>query len=229
MKQIFTLAVILAALSSNAQTNPVTCYTFDPGKVNKKLSSTLDSLYQEDQRYRMELSKLKKENAPKSVVDSLSAIIKTKDNSNLAFVEKWINKHGWLGPEEIGFMGVQAVFLVIQHADLKTQKKYYPMLKKAEREGNILSSNVALIEDRIAIREGRNQTYGSQFYVDPESKKNIVYPLENVEDVDRLRKSVGLQPMKEYVKDWSIESYTSNLPEAALLLKKSKSKNNDRK
>lgn len=222
MKKIFTLSIVLVTLSFNAQTNPVTSYTFDPGKVDKVLSARMDSLYQEDQKYRLELGKLKKEKAPQKVLDSLSAVIKVKDSSNLAFVEKWIDKHGWLGPQEIGFMGIQAVFLVIQHADLKTQKKYYPMLKKAEREGTILSSNIALLEDRIAVREGRKQTYGSQFYVDSESKKNIVYPLENVEDVDGLRKSMGLQPMQEYLKDWSVEGYASNLPEATLHLKKSK-------
>lgn len=53
----------------------------------------MDSLFQEDQKYRLELSKLKKEKAPKKMLDSFSALIKTKGSSNLVFVEKWINKH----------------------------------------------------------------------------------------------------------------------------------------
>jgi len=52
--------------------------------------------------------------------------------------------------------------LVIQHASLRTQKKYYPLILEAEKNRKILSSNVAILEDRIAIREGRQQTYGSR-------------------------------------------------------------------
>lgn len=134
----------------------------------------MDSLFQEDQKYRLELSKLKKEKAPKKMLDSFSALIKTKGSSNLVFVEKWINKHWWLGPQEIGFIGVQALFLVIQ----QDPEEVLSLLKKAESEGNIISSNVAILEDWIAVRESWNQTYGSQFYVDSEKRKTLFIQLK---------------------------------------------------
>lgn len=221
-KKISMLTFLL--LTGWAISAQVTSYNYDPGKINKEQAATMDSLYQEDQQYRQTLVKLKKENAPQNSLDSLAAIIKNKDSLNLIFVEKWIDKHGWPGPEGVGFQGVQALFLVIQHADLKIQKKYYPLIKKAESESKMLSSNVAIMEDRIAVREGRNQPYGSQFYYDAEMKKNIVYPVADIEKLEQFRKSMGLQPMNEYLKDWSVEAYKLNLMYAQKLLDKLKAK-----
>jgi hypothetical protein len=51
--------------------------------------------------------------------------------------------------------------MVIQHADLPMQERYLPMIRKAERDGEILSSNLAIMEDRIAMRHGEKQIYGS--------------------------------------------------------------------
>lgn len=212
-----SLLVLLLNQSLCAQ---VTTYSYDPNAIDKALTAQLDSLYKEDQQYRIALGKLKKEGVPQKSVDSLTALLKKADSSNLVFVEQLIAKHGWITPGQAGFMGTQAVFLVIQHADLEAQKKYYPLIKQAEKDGNILSSNVAILEDRIAVREGKPQPYGSQGYYDAEKKKTYVYPLKDLNNLDSLRKSMGLQPMKEYIKDWDPEDYQSYLPHAKELLKK---------
>ena len=212
-----SLLVLLLNQSLCAQ---VTAYSYDPNAIDKALAAQLDSLYKEDQQYRIALGKLKKEGAPQKSVDSLTALLKQADSSNFVFVEQLIAQHGWITPGQAGFMGTQAVFLVIQHADLEAQKKYYPLIKQAEKDGNILSSNVAILEDRIAVREGKPQPYGSQGYYDAEKKKTYVYPLKDLNNLDSLRKTMGLQPMKEYIKDWNPEDYTSYLPYATELLKK---------
>lgn len=203
----------------------VTSYQFDPDKVNTTLANKIDSLYQEDQKYRIELAKLMKKKASKESLDSIKAIIQEKDRSNLIFVMQLIDKQGWLTPQDIGFQGVQTLFLIIQHADLQTQKKYYPLILQAEKEGNMLSANVALLEDRIAVREGRPQTYGSQGYYDASKKKTFIYPLVDAKNLDQLRSSRGLGPMKDYKKDWNITDYQSYLPYAQQLLKKAKEEN----
>lgn len=203
----------------------VTSYNFDPNKVNKTLAAKMDSLYQEDQKYRLELSKLEKQGAPKKQLDSLRKIVSAKDSTNLILVRQLIDKHGWLGAQDIGFQGTQALFLVIQHADLKTQKKYYPLIRKAEKEGNILSSNVAILEDRIAVREGKNQPYGSQGIYDAVNKKSLIYPVKDLKNLDSLRKSRGLPPMKEYKKNWDVDEYLADLKYAETALKKLKQAN----
>lgn len=213
--------MFLSAFSSYAQ---VTSYMIDPGKIDQKLSSRLDSLFLEDQKYRLQSARLKKEGASAKTLDSLTQIIKTKDVSNLQFVEKLLARHGWLAPEKVGMEGTQAVFLVIQHADLDTQKKYYPLILQAEKDGQILSSNVAILEDRIAVREGRKQHYGSQAFYDADAKRTIVHPLENPENIDEFRKLRGLPPMKDYLKDWNLTDYKADLPKAKQHLEKQLSK-----
>ena len=203
----------------------VTSYNFDPNKVNNTLAAKMDSLYQEDQKYRLELSKLEKKGAPKQQLDSLRKIVSAKDSTNLILVRQLIDKHGWLGAQDIGFQGTQALFLVIQHTDLKTQKKYYPLIRKAEKEGNILSSNVAILEDRIAVREGKNQPYGSQGIYDAVNKKSLIYPVKDLKNLDSLRKSRGLPPMKEYKKNWDVNEYLADLKYAETALKKLKQAN----
>ncbi|MBX3253819.1 MAG: hypothetical protein KF862_06725 [Chitinophagaceae bacterium] len=205
----------------------VISYSFDPDKVNKGLAAQMDTLYQEDQRTRMELIGLIKGGASQKALDSFRAIIKLKDSANLVFAEQIISKYGWPGAQEIGMQGAQALFLVIQHADLKTQKKYYPLIKQSEKEGKVLSANVAILEDRIAVREGQPQLYGSQGYFDKEKNKTFIYPLKDVENLDSLRKSMGLQPMNKYIQDWDVEAYKSYLPYAEQLLKKSRQENSN--
>src|SRR5262245_22426742 len=53
------------------------------------------------------------------------------DSTNLVQVETLIKKYGWPGKGFVGTKGNRAVFLVIQHADLKTQEKYLPVLEES--------------------------------------------------------------------------------------------------
>lgn len=204
-----SLTFLLFTLSIYAQ---VTSFNFDPNKVNLAWSTKMDSLFQEDQQARLLMMHLKKEGANKQQIDSVQAVIRKKDEANLRFVTSLIDEQGWLGPQEVGFQGAQALFLVIQHANLKTQKKYYPLIVEAEKEGKILSSNVAILEDRIAVREGRPQTYGSQGFYDEKQKKTLVYPLVDAEKIDELRKARGLSTMQAYFPNWNLQDYSKQLP-----------------
>lgn len=73
-----------------------------------------------------------------------------------------LDERGWLGPDVIGQTGNSTLFLVIQHADLVTQEKYLPMMREAVTKGNAKGSSLALLEDRVLIRNGKQQRYGSQ-------------------------------------------------------------------
>ncbi len=45
-----------------------------------------------------------------------------KDSLNLQKISQILDKYGWVGAEKVGEKANQTLFLVIQHADLKTQK-----------------------------------------------------------------------------------------------------------
>lgn len=93
-------------------------------------------------------------------------IMREKDSIHLVIVENILNERGWPGPEVIGYTGNLCLWLVIQHSDKETQEKYIQMMRDAVEKGNARSDELALLEDRLALRQGRKQIYGSQLGYD---------------------------------------------------------------
>ena len=143
-------------------------------------------------------------------------IIQEKDSINLIAVSSILDQYGWLGSEVVGQQGNSALFLVIQHADINTQQKYLPMMREAVKSGKARGSNLALLEDRVALRQGKKQIYGSQIGRDPITNLYFVSPLEDPDNVDKRRAEVGLGPLADYVSKWNIqwdvEQYKKDLP-----------------
>jgi hypothetical protein len=106
---------------------------------------------------------------------------------------------------------------VIQHADIATQQKYLPMMREAVKKGNARPSSLALLEDRVLLRTGKNQIYGSQIGTDPKTNLNYVLPLDDPENVDKRRAEVELQPLADYISHWNltwdVEAYKKQLPD----------------
>jgi hypothetical protein len=138
------------------------------------------------------------------------------DSLNLIKVTTLIDKYGWLGPADIGEDGNATLFIVIQHAHLETQQKYLPMMRSAVKSGHAKASSLALLEDRVALREGKKQIYGSQVYVGMNGNGSYVLPLEDPENVDQRRARVGLGTLADYLKQfnmtWDVEKYRRDLP-----------------
>ena len=99
------------------------------------------------------------------------------------------------------------------------------MMREAVQMKKASGSSLALLEDRVALGEGRKQTYGSQIGFDESSGKYYVLPLEDPDKVDQRRASVGLGPLADYVKRWDViwdgEADKKQLPEIEALQKKS--------
>jgi hypothetical protein len=193
--------------------------------LNKPLVKILDSIYVEDQKYRMQLDSISKQFGWKSEeVQSLRKIIHEKDSLNQIVVKKIINEHGWLGADIIGEQGNLTLFLVIQHSDLATQLEYLPLMREAVKRGNASASSLALLEDRTALGQGKHQIYGSQIWSNPETGELFVAPLIDPKNVDQRRAEVGLGTLSDYVGiwqlKWNVEEYIQKLPEYEAMLKK---------
>ena len=190
---------------------------------NQQISADLDAIWKTDQGIRMELIQLQQQGKTNtSEFKELISEMKTQDSINQKKVIE-ILQNGW--PENLNLQQNQTIFLVIQHADVDTQKKYLPIIESAVKNGKTLASNLALLKDRIALREGGKQIYGSQVWYDAKTGKNYVQPIENPEKVDSLRAEVGLPDMKTYLRqafqmDWSLEQYYKDLPKLKELLPK---------
>ena len=91
------------------------------------------------------------------------------------------------------------------------------MMRKAAKDGNASPGSLALLEDRVALRQGNRQIYGSQIGRNAETGAFYVLPLADPKNVDDRRASVGLQSLQDYVAGfdiaWDAEAYIKQLPE----------------
>ncbi|HLA55585.1 MAG TPA: DUF6624 domain-containing protein [Flavobacterium sp.] len=189
----------------------------EEAKLNKPLMAELEIIIKDDQKLRKQMPEVEKQFGKKSPeVEALWKQIEETDVANLAKITNILDKYGWVGPDVVGAIGNQALFLVIQHSDIKTQEKYLPMMRDAVKKGNARAESRALLEDRVALRQGKRQIYGSQIGDNPETGNSYVLPLEDAENVDKRRASVGLGPLAAYVSRWKIiwdaKQYAKDLP-----------------
>lgn len=193
--------------------------------LNKPLMNQLIKIYNDDQSERYKIEGVRKEFGVNSKeLKSLWKVIETKDSINLFAVKKILDTYGWVGPDVVGDLGNSTLFIVIQHADLKTQEKYLPMMKDAVKSNKASGSDLALLKDRIEIRNGRKQIYGSQIGTFPNSLNYYVSPLIDPDNVDKRRATVGLGTISEYISywnlKWDVEQYKKDLPHLIEIEKK---------
>lgn len=95
-----------------------------------------------------------------------------------------------------------AIFLVIDHAEVEAQKRYYRDVVKAARRGYIGRSSQVTLRDRILMYENKRQKYGTQTvsFSRGDSTACYVWPVARPQSLDRRRSRVGLPTMDEYVK-----------------------------
>lgn len=186
--------------------------------LEKPLVEKLDSIYQEDQKYRMQIDQIEEKFGRNSKeMSELWKTIQEKDSLNLIKVKEILDTRGWLGPDVVGGQGNSTLFLVIQHADLETQQHYLPMMREAVKDKRARGSELALLEDRVAMRLGKKQIYGSQIGQNQETGEYYVFPLEDPDHVNERRASVGLGPIESYISRWNIkwdvEAYKKQMAE----------------
>lgn len=172
---------------------------------DKPLVAQLDTIYQLDQSYRRQIGEIEEKYGRES--DEMKAhwkLIHETDSINLFRIKNILDERGWLGSDVIGNQGNSTLFLVIQHADLETQLEYLPMMREAVKQGNASASSLALLEDRVALRQGKPQIYGSQVGRNAETGQYYVSPLIEPEKVNERRAEVGLGTIEDYISHWNM-------------------------
>ncbi len=91
------------------------------------------------------------------------------------------------------------------------------MMREAVQKGNASPSNFAYLVDRVALRQGKKQSYGSQLARDQFTGEYYILPLLDPDNVDKRRTEVGLEKLQDYVSHmgmtWNVEEYKKKLPE----------------
>lgn len=136
-------------------------------------------------------------------------LVAREDSTNEAEVEAIIQERGWVGKSLVGGKANMALWLVIQHAPLETQEKYLPLMRESAMKGESSGAHLAMLEDRIRMRNEEPQIYGSQITIDPATGQNMFYEILEPEYVNQRRREVGLGPIEDYARrfglEWTIE------------------------
>lgn len=168
-----------------------------------KLARELMQRMAEDQRVRFALDDLFKKQPTSGPIMSkegmsLANEMQKIDRDNTAFMKTVIEKHGWPGKSLVGEEAANAAWLMVQHADLepKFQERCLDLIKEAFKGGEVTGQQVAYLTDRVLVKQGKKQLYGTQFAGFGNDVKPA--PIEDEANVDARRKEVGLSTMAEY-------------------------------
>ena len=102
----------------------------------EKIKKILKQVYEDDQKYRKKSKKMLDKHGRDSI-EVKEAIIEMEklDKKNRERIEIILKEYGWLGEDIIGVKENATIFLVIEHADLESQLKYYPIMEEAVELG----------------------------------------------------------------------------------------------
>ena len=165
---------------------------------DKPLREQLKNMVREDQAVRYEYIKAWQA-GDSSSADSLLKRMQYVDSVNLRQVTDILDSRGWVGRDVIGD-ACEVFWVIIQHAGLEAQGKYLPLFREAVERGELQAGAVAMMEDRVAVFEGRPQRYGSQLQRG-EDGTYTPFELLDADKVDKWRAEVGMAPLSEYLKE----------------------------
>jgi len=162
---------------------------------DKPLAHTYSAMLKDDQALRGRyIEILRKEHRGEPVdakeKDRLESTIFDADTANQDKLDRLILQCGWPGRLDAKRAAFSA-FIIIQHAPLDYQLKYYERVAAANRRGEIPSDKFAWLVDRIRMKQGKPQLYGTEF----DYGSGEVAPIDDPANLDRRRKAMGLPPM----------------------------------
>lgn len=116
------------------------------------------------------------------------------DADNTAYLVALVGELGWIAPELFGDDAALAAFLIVQHSGhLPLMMGALPHVRAA---GQL--EDYALLYDRLEIRQGGKQRYGSQLGWAEDGAMGLL-PIETLEGIDEIRATVDLPPLAEYL------------------------------
>ena len=106
---------------------------------------------------------------------------------------------GFPTPRDVGYDGVSAAWLLLQHADADPgfQRRMLDQLLADPERYAVRSDELAMLVDRVLLHEGKPQRYGTQFEPAQDGSWRP-RPIENATQLAALREQAGLMPMETY-------------------------------
>jgi len=118
------------------------------------------------------------------------------DADNTAWLLRAAGPGTWFTTQRVGRDGMDAAFLLLQHADSSVQMQLLRTIQRSYAAGEVSGQEFALLSDRVATSFGRPQTYGAQ--ADIEDGRLVFFPIEDSLGVDARRANMGMMPLRDY-------------------------------
>lgn len=135
------------------------------------------------------------------------------DYSNMNVLLNSIEKNGWPGVNTVGKQAGSIALYMVQSSSLNIQEQLLPIIQESVRDGATPPSYAAHLEDRLLLKQGKKQLYGTQVGRHPRTGEYLVLPIENPENLDTRRKAMGLESMSTYLKYWDLTWSLANYEE----------------
>lgn len=165
--------------------------------LDKKLVTRINNMYLLDQKYRQYSNrKWQKYKYKQREIDSL----------NLLEIQKMQQEYGKIpGIKEVGYEGMMLLCTMFRHVETNyTIDTLGPQIIKQSRNGDYLPHMGPGIMDYKYMNqvEGKGkhmtkQKYGTQYLRTSKTKTLVIIPVQDIKNVNKLRKEVGLYPLDE--------------------------------
>lgn len=158
--------------------------TAGPVRFDRALHDELMGMYRRDQRERR------------------TGMVGEGDQVRTDRLEEILDEHGWPTISLVGEDGADAAWTIAQHADLDPafQARALELLRAAAAAGEASPGNLAYLEDRVAVAQGRPQTYGTQIRC-ADGAAEPATPIEEPGGVEARRAAAGLEPLADYQRE----------------------------
>lgn len=122
------------------------------------------------------------------------------DSSNTSWLKAYVARWGWPTSAQVGRSAVEAAFLIVQHAvhDTAFMRAMLPYIQDAHRRGDLDGGSVAMLTDRLEVKAGHRQIYGTQLSL--QNGRWVLDPVADSTGVDARRAKVGLPPLADYLR-----------------------------
>jgi hypothetical protein len=115
-----------------------------------------------------------------------------------------VDEHGWPTCDVVGEDGNSAAWVIAQHSDhdVEFQQQALELMRDAVAAGTADATEMAYLEDRVAVNTGQPQVYGTQ--VECVAGRAEAQDLADPAGVDERRAEVGMEPaaLDDYLADF---------------------------
>lgn len=170
-------------------------------QIDSILVKYIDSLATADQHWRHLLRKVDNGEVDSIPRQIASHKMRQTDSSNYYHLSEIIEEVGYPGIDVIGEEGSHKFWLLVQHQDLKVdfQEKVLTLMKTEVERNNASASDYAYLIDRVAVNQGKKQTFGTQMMLNPDSTSYIPKPVIDPENLNKRRLEIGLPSIEFYI------------------------------